>query len=99
MNDIMYYYVSFRPDAVGGKVVEEYVPGGTKMSEGPTGPLRAPSREMALGETSSIPGARRDIEVGVFRHRPLHSRYFQGTPKVPMNISECKARQPINQSS
>jgi hypothetical protein len=36
---------------------------------------------------------------GVFRHRPLHSRYFQGTPKTPMNISYCKARQPINQSS
>jgi hypothetical protein len=38
-------------------------------------------------------------KVDVFRHRPLHSRYFQGTPKMPMNISECKARQPINQSS
>ena len=36
---------------------------------------------------------------GVFRHRPLHSRYFQRTPKTPMDISYCKARQPINQSS
>ena len=40
-----------------------------------------------------------EVEIELFRHRPLHSRYFQGTPKVPMNISECKARQPINQSS
>ena len=37
--------------------------------------------------------------IPLFRRRPLHSRYFQGTPKVPMNISECKAHQPINQYS
>jgi hypothetical protein len=64
-------------------------------------PKTAPERPNKVDRLSKKREKRgtKSPEPKVFRHRPFHSRYFQGTPKVPMNISECKARQPINQSS